>query len=319
MKKLVLVSMILALAVALAACGSNNGNNKAGGAGAGAGNGADANTGAGESGNTGGNGGSGNSGNSGGEPAVEVTVVKVAQNAVPNPPFSYLNEQNVMEGYTVDYLKLLDERLEEYEFQYEQIAREAMLVGVESGKYDLAANFYYRNPDREAKYLFGEVEYGYSLNALIVKEDRDDIHGLDDMRGKTLTPMSPSTGLRTLVFDYNEKNADNPIIVEDIDAVTDAESVKWVADGKYDAYLTNKTVFDNVNAELKLPLKAAAYVTKEPIWVLFNKGQTELAARIDEVTQQLIDDGTLPALAEQWFGIDMFQSIEAVNEQYQFK
>lgn len=314
MRKLTLVAMILALAVALAACGSNTGNNNAGGASTGAGNGA------GTGGNSGGSGNGDTGGsNSGGEPEVKVTVLKVAQNAVPNPPFSYLNEQNVMEGYTVEYLKLLDERLEEYEFQYEQIAREAMLVGVESGKYDLAANFYYRNPDREAKYLFGDVEYGFSLNALIVKEDRDDIHSLDDLRGKTLTPMSPSTGLRTLVFDYNEKNADNPIIVEDIDAVTDAESVKWVADGKYDAYLTNKTVFDNVNAELKLPLKAAAYVTKEPIWVLFNKDKTELAARVDEVTQQLIEDGTLPALAEEWFGIDMFQSLEAVNEQYQFR
>lgn len=249
----------------------------------------------------------------GGEAAPSVTVLKVAQNAVPNPPFSFSNDSNVMEGYTVEYLKLLDERLEEYEFQYEQIAREAMLVGVESGKYDFAANYYYRNPDREAKYLFGELEYGYSLNALIVKEDRDDIKSLDDMQGKTLTPMSPSTGLRTLVVDYNKEHADNPIIAEDIDAVTDAESIQWVAEGKYDAYLTNKTVFDNVNAELKLPLKIAAYVTKEPIWVLFNKEKTDLVARFDEVTQELIDDGTLPELAKKWFGIDMFQPIESVN------
>jgi len=286
MKKISLAAVILTSVLALSACGSNTDKDNSGAA-----------------------------PTNGGEPAANVTVLKVAQNAVPNPPFSYSNEQNVMEGYTVEYLKLLDERLEEYEFEYEQIAREAMLVGVESGKYDFAANFYYRNPDREAKYLFGNVEYGYSLNALIVKEDRDDITSLDDMRGKTLTPMSPSTGLRTLVVDYNKENAGNPIIAEDIDAVTDAESVQWVADGKYDAYLTNKTVFDNVNAELKLPLKVATYVTKEPIWVLFNKDKTDLAARFDEVTQELIDDGTLPKLSEEWFGVDMFQPIEAVNGQ----
>ncbi|MBW4082298.1 transporter substrate-binding domain-containing protein [Paenibacillus sp. S150] len=286
MKKISLAAVILTSGLALSACGSDPEKNSGGAA-----------------------------PTTGGEPAANVTVLKVAQNAVPNPPFSYSNDNNEMEGYTVEYLKLLDERLEEYEFEYEQIAREAMLVGVESGKYDFAANFYYRNPDREAKYLFGDVEYGYSLNALIVKEDRNDITSLDDMRGKTLTPMSPSTGLRTLVVDYNKENAENPIIAEDIDAVTDAESVQWVADGKYDAYLTNKTVFDNVNAELKLPLKVAAYVTKEPIWVLFNKEKTDLAARFDEVTQQLIDDGTLPKLSEEWFGVDMFQPIEAVNGQ----
>ncbi|GAA3403498.1 transporter substrate-binding domain-containing protein [Paenibacillus hodogayensis] len=291
MKKFSLAAVILASALAVTACGSSSNKD---------------------------NGGAPSTG--GGQPAAaKVTVLKVARNAVPNPPFSYLNDKNVMDGYTVEYLKLLDERLEEYKFEYEEIAREAMLVGVESGKYDFAANFYYRNPEREAKYLFSAVEYGYSLNSLIVKKDRDDIRSLDDMKGKKLTPMSPSTGLRTLVVDYNKKNASNPILVEDIDAVTDAEAVQWVASGKYDAFLTNTTVFENVNAQLKLPLKIAAYVTKEPIWVLFNKDKKDLAARFDEATKALIDDGTLPALSEKWFGVNMFKSLKDVNEQYKFK
>ena len=289
MKKFTLAAIILTTLIALTACGSSsNSNNQA------------------------------NSTVEGGSNE-NVTVLKVARNAVPNPPFSYINDNNEMEGYTVEYMKLLDERLDEYEFEYEEIAREAMLVGVETGKYDFAANFYYRNPDREAKYLFGNVEYGYSLNSIIVKDDRDDIHSLDGLRGKKLTPMSPSTGLRTLVVSYNENNTDNPIIYEDIDAVTEAESAQWVASGKYDALLTNKTVFENVNAELNLPLKIAAYVTKEPIWVLFNQDKTELAARFDEVTKQLIEDGTLPALSEKYFGVDMFKSLDEVNEQYNFE
>ncbi|MNI08650.1 L-cystine-binding protein TcyK precursor [compost metagenome] len=290
-KKFSLVALILASALALTACGSSSNKD---------------------------NGGAPSTGGSQ-TAAAKVTVLKVARNAVPNPPFSYLNDKNVMDGYTVEYLKLLDERLEEFKFEYEEIAREAMLVGVETGKYDFAANFYYRNPEREAKYLFSAVEYGHSLNSLIVKKDRDDIQSLDDMKGKKLTPMSPSTGLRTLVVDYNKKNASNPIIVEDIDAVTDAEAVQWVANGKYDAFLTNKTVFDNVNAQLKLPLKVAAYVTKEPIWVLFNKEKKDLAARFDEVTKAMIEDGTLPALSEKWFSVNMFKSLKDVNEQYKFK
>ncbi|MFD0677043.1 MULTISPECIES: transporter substrate-binding domain-containing protein [unclassified Paenibacillus] len=285
MKKFSLAAIILASVMALTACGSSPNKDNSGAP----------STGGGET------------------AAAKVTVLKVARNAVPNPPFSYLNDKNEMEGYTVEYLKLLDERLPEYKFEYEQIAREAMLVGVESGKYDFAANFYYRNPEREAKYLFGNVEYGYSLNSLIVKNDRNDIHSLDDMRGKKLTPMSPSTGLRTVVADYNKKNAGNPIIAEDIDAVTDAESVQWVASGKYDAFLTNTTVFDNVNKQLKLPLKIAAYITKEPIWVLYNKEKKDLAARIDEVTKTLVEDGTLPALSEKYFKVNMFKPLDDVK------
>lgn len=248
-----------------------------------------------------------------------VTVLKVARNIIPNPPYSFMNDQNEMEGYTVEYLKLLDERLEEYEFNYEEISREAMLVGVETGKYDFAANFYYRNPEREAKYLFGAQEYGYAVNALVVKSDRDDIASLDDLRGKTLTPMSPALGLKIIIDDYNEKHADNPIIVDNIDKVTDAESLKWVADGKYDAFFVNKNNFDTINKELNLDLKVAALVTKEPIWVLFNKDKTDLAERFDEVTKELVEDGTLPKLSEEWFGVDLFKPMEEVNATYQFQ
>jgi len=290
MKKLSLTAVLLTTAIALTACGSNdnssNTNNAA----------------------------TGNNTPAATEQASgDVTVLKVARNAVPNPPFSYVDENNKMTGYTVEYLELVDERLEQYEFDYEEIAREAMLAGVEAGKYDFAANFYYRTADREAKYLFGDVEYGYSLNGIIVKEDRDDIHSLDDLQGKTLTPLSPSMGLRSFVVDYNEQHADNPIIYEDIDAITEAEAMQWVAEGKYDAFLTNKTVFENVNKELNLPLKIATFITKEPVWVLFNQEKTELAAEFDKVTQELIEDGTLPALSEKYFGVDMFQSLEEVN------
>ena len=246
-------------------------------------------------------------------------VVKVAQNIVPNVPFSYQNDKGEMEGYTVEYLKLVDEALEEYVFEYDQLEADAMLIGVETGKYDLAANFYYRNPEREKKYAFGEYAYGYTINGLATRADRTDINSLDDMRGKTLTPMNPSGGTRIIIDEYNKRNPDNPILIDDIDQISDADSLRLVAEGKYDAFFVNLNTFNNVNKELKLDLKIAALVSKEPVWVLFNKNNTELAARFDEVTRKLLDDGTLAELAVKWFGYDFFQPIDEVNEAFKFE
>lgn len=249
----------------------------------------------------------------------DVKVIKVAQNILPNVPYSYLNEDGEMEGYTVEYLKLVDEKLEEYEFKYEQIDSDAMLIGVETGKYDFAANYYFRNPEREAKYTFGEEIYGYSITGLATKSDRTDINSLEDMQGKTLTPMNPSGGTRIIIDDFNKKHSDNPILIEDIDKITDADSLKLVDEGKYDAYFINTHNFNNVNKELNLDLKISALVSKEPIWVLFNKENTELAAKFDEITKELREDGTLAKLAEEWYGVDFFGTIDEVKDQYKFE
>lgn len=248
----------------------------------------------------------------------DAEVVKIAQNVLPNIPFSYLDESDKMVGYTVDYLQLLDDALEEYVFEYEQLDQEAMLIGVETGKYDLAANFYLKNPDREAKYLFAENSYGFTISGLATKSDRTDINSLDDMAGKSLTPMSPTGGTRIIIDDYNEKHTDNPILIENIEKISYAESLQMVADGKHDAFFVNLNTFDSVNAELNLDVKMAKLISKEPIWLLFNRDNTELAAAIDEVTAELLANGTLTELSEKWFEFDFFQDINDVNEAYQF-
>lgn len=57
-----------------------------------------------------------------------------------------------------------------------------------------------------------------------------------------------------------------------------------MAAGKADVVFVNKITFDNANAKLQLPLKVGGIISKEPVWLVFNKNQTELAQKIDAAT-----------------------------------
>lgn len=241
-------------------------------------------------------------------------IIKVALSDEVNPPFLYTDDQNNPIGYDMDYLAEIEKKLPEYKFEYTFGEEEGNLVGVDTGKFDMAINWFFKNPEREQKFLYPAHEYGYSLTSLITKTDRDDIKSLDDMVGKTFTPMSPGGGLRSILNGYNENNPDNPLTIENMDHPSNADNLNRVADGKADAIFLNKSTFDAIQEQLDLDLKVAGIVSKEPVYVVYNKNHTELAEKIDQATIELTEDGTLSKLAEKWFDVDFFKDLDYINE-----
>lgn len=240
-------------------------------------------------------------------------IIKVALSDEVNPPFLYTDDNNKPIGYDMDYLKEVEKKLPDYKFEYVFGEEESNLVGVDTGKYDFAINWFFKNPEREQKFLYPELEFGYSLTSLVTKKSRDDINTLEDMVGKKLTPMAPSGGLRTILNSYNKENPDKALKIESIEFPSNADNLKRVAEGKADAMFINVTTFNAVQEELNLDLKVSGIVSKEPIWVVFNKNHKELAKEMDKVTKELIEDGTLSKSAEKWFGVDFFKDVDYLN------
>lgn len=242
-------------------------------------------------------------------------VVKVAISDEVNPPFLYADENNEPIGYDIDYLKEVEKKLPDYKFEYIWGEEESNLVGVDTGKYDFAINWFFKNPERQEKFLYPEHEFGYSLTSLVTKKDRDDIKTLDDMVGKKFPPVSPSGGLRAILNSYNDQHPDNPLTLESMDSPSNAENLKMVDKGKADAMFINVTTFNEIQKELNLNLKVAGIISKEPIFTVYSKENAELAKEIDQATVELTEDGTLSKLAEKWFGVDFFQDLEYINEE----
>jgi len=82
-------------------------------------------------------------------PNAEVVEVVVNANGY---PFSFVDDNNNITGYDGDLLKILDERLPEYKFHFNAVSRDAMIVGLSTGAYTLAADHFYLTKERAEKY-----------------------------------------------------------------------------------------------------------------------------------------------------------------------
>ncbi|WP_327872989.1 transporter substrate-binding domain-containing protein [Aeribacillus composti] len=51
------------------------------------------------------------------------------------------------------------------------------------------------------------------------------------------------------------------------------------------------------------------------MYIVYNKKHKELAEKIDKATAELIEDGTLPKLAEKWFGVDFFKDLDYIKKE----
>ena len=247
-------------------------------------------------------------------------VIKVALSDEVNPPFLYTDGDNNPVGYDIEYLNAVEEKLDgTYTFEYQFGAEESNLIGVSTKKSDFAINWFFKNPEREEKFLYGDPEYGYSMTALIVQEDTTDIQSFEDLQGKKLAPMAPSGGLRTILNNYNEKNPDKAVEIDTIEHPSNADNLKGLAEGRYDAVFLNVSTFNAIQEEMKLDIKVGGVVSKEPVYIVYNKDNTDIQQAINEATNELREDGTLSELAQKWFDVDFFQDVEYINkEQYNF-
>ena len=69
------------------------------------------------------------------------------------PPFDYEDKGNLT-GFDIEVLKAVDEKLSDYEIQFQRTAWESIFPGLDSGHYQAAANNLSYTKERAEKYLY---------------------------------------------------------------------------------------------------------------------------------------------------------------------
>lgn len=83
------------------------------------------------------------------EDGTKVRTVKVAFDQA-SKPISYLDDKGNPTGYDVEVMKLVDEMLPEYKFEFVGTTSDDLLIGVEQGKYQVGVKcLLYARTDRE--------------------------------------------------------------------------------------------------------------------------------------------------------------------------
>ena len=227
------------------------------------------------------------------------------------PPQSFLNDANEMDGFDVEVGREIAKRLG-VELAIATPAWEVITAGGWAGRWDLSVGSMTPTESRAQVLNFPAVYY-YTPASFAVHTDSD-AQSLADLDGKVIGTCGGCT------YDaYLNK-----------DLVIDAEGVPpfeyEVTAGEIKAYETDTNAFDDLRLgdgvrvdavfsalptiqeaikngyPLKVVGEPAFY---EPLAVATDKGDEEFDAKIAEIVQAMHEDGTLTALSEKWYGIDL--------------
>lgn len=247
----------------------------------------------------------------------KVRTINVAH-TVTNVPYDFLDEKGNADGFEIAVLKAVDELLPEYEFKFHGVSDEELLIGTESGKYQVGTKGAWITDERKKKFLIPSNPLAASVIGIAFRKENagqiTDLESFARYSGK-LIPISPQSAQYSVIQEFNEKHPSNQIKLVPSDVFDIADSYLWVLEGRYDAYFVLKLSFEkNVLKETSPYHQFAdklAYVPYKgiPTWPLFNKKETELAAAYDKAVQTLKENGTISKLSQKYFGEDVFNFV----------
>ena len=247
----------------------------------------------------------------------KVRTINVAH-TVTNVPYDFLDEKGNADGFEIAVLKAVDELLPEYEFKFHGVSDEELLIGTESGKYQVGTKGAWITEERKKKFLIPSNPLAASVIGIAFRKENanqiKDLESFAKFSGK-LIPISPQSAQFSVIQDFNEKHPSNQIKLVPSDVFDIADSYLWVLEGRYDAYFVLKLSYEkNVLKETGPYHQFAdklAYVPYKgiPTWPLFNKKEADLAAAYDKAVQTLKENGTISKLSLKYFGEDVFNFV----------
>ena len=211
-------------------------------------------------------------------------------------PWTYEDATGTLVGYDVEVGKAIAEKLG-VEARFIENPWDGLLIGLETGKFDIVINGVDITEERSQKFNFS-VPYAYSEVALIVAKDNEDINSLEDLNGKTFA-NSAGSSYEALGESYGATN-------NTIDTFTDTMSM--IEQGRVDATINSyETYMDYMSTHPESNTKLVAVVNALDTAIPFVKGDYDASflQAVNDAIEDLRADGTLAEISNKYFGKDI--------------
>lgn len=227
------------------------------------------------------------------------------------PPQSFLNDKNEMDGFDVDVGKEIAKRMG-VELKIVTPSWDIITAGNWGGRWDMSVGSMTPTKQRAQVLDFPAVYY-YTPASFAVHKDSA-IDSLDDLNGKVIGSCGGCTYDAYLVKDLQIDAEGVPPFEYEVEAgeiktyETDTHAFEdlRLGDGvRLDAVFSAlPTIQEAIKSgyPMKVIGKPAFY---EPLSVATDKGDPEFDAKIAEIVAAMKTDGTLKALSEKWYGVDL--------------
>ncbi len=212
-------------------------------------------------------------------------------------PWTYHDENDNLVGFDIEVAQAIAEKLG-VEAEFVEVEWDGILAGVDSGRYDTAANGVEVDEDRLEKYNFTDP-YAFIHTALIVRNDNTDIESFEDLAGKT-TANTLSSTYAAIAESFGA----------DVTGVDDlAETMELLIAGRIDATLNaNVSFYDYVEEHPEAEIHIAA-LTEEASNVCLplrkDSSTDTLREAITNAISELRAEGKLSEISIKYFGDDI--------------
>ena len=201
------------------------------------------------------------------------------------PPFENLENGEVV-GIEIDIMNLICDQMG-VDLVIEQMDFESVIPGIQAGKFDSGVSGITVTEDRKKNVDFSDP-YFLASQAIVVTPDSA-ITCKADLTGKKISVQTGTTA--------EEYCMDEGYEVLAFTANNDAASA--LTSGKVDAWVVDNEVAVALAAEQGLVVLDEA-MTSEPYAFAFPKGSDTLVAEFNKILNQLITDGTIKGIFDQY-------------------
>ncbi|MBD5454435.1 MAG: transporter substrate-binding domain-containing protein, partial [Lachnospiraceae bacterium] len=179
---------------------------------------------------------------------------------------------------------------------------DSLLAAVDSGRIDTVINAVSITEERQEKYDFSKPYVSLYRN-IIVKGDNDSIKGTEDLSGTKVA--------ENITTEYAEQLEELGAELVPIDTLQQAFDL--ITTERADFTITEDIQFypyleEHPDADLKIAF--TIYDDVDQFAIPLKKGETRLVDAVNQALDELIEDGTLSALSEKYFGSDVIEKGE---------
>ena len=227
------------------------------------------------------------------------------------PPQSRLDEQTgEYEGFDIDVATEIASRLG-VEVAWETPAWDVITAGSWNGRWDTTVGSMTPTNDRQEVLFFTEP-YNYVPAVVVVGADNDEVTDVStDLDGATIGVCTGCTYDQFLNKELDIEGYTFDFVIDDAEVSgydTDTTALQDLANGRLDAVITSVTTAQGYIDEGN-PVKIVGEpVFNEPLAVGFDRSSDpsseSLYKAVDGIVAEMHEDGTLSAMAEEWYGID---------------
>lgn len=226
-------------------------------------------------------------------------------------PFVYndANDGGKLKGYDVEIVEEIARRLG-VEVEWSIASKwDGVIAGLQADRYDVVFCGITKANLASGADLIGTIAYREDPIVLVVSDDNTEIKGWEDLEGK---------------LSGNALTGDYGAIAKSFGAeLTDAsldQSMELLQQNRIDCHVNSQVAFNtymNEKKDAKVHV-AATYVPEDPtdseIYGMLTSNKETLRDKLDEILQEMLEDGYCKDLAVKYFGQDVADNIKLYDK-----